>query len=152
VVLNATPPLAAKTLRSRGAAAADAFFLSAGGERRCVVPSRSSPASERSVEFSFPRRERRSHVRPHGLESLSSCGHSSWRAGVQGIRRRCAGSFGRFCPLCSTSVARVESVGVQRSRGWGGSVAGAHNTRLQRTVICRHVRACGAHDIAARGR
>jgi len=28
---------AAKTLRSRGAAAAQAFFLSAGGERRCIV-------------------------------------------------------------------------------------------------------------------
>ena len=46
----------------------------------------------------------------------------------------------------------VESIAGQSSRGRGGSVAGAHNTRLQRTVNRRHVRACGAHDIAARGR
>jgi hypothetical protein len=36
VVLGPTPSLALKTLRLRGAAAAEAFLLSAGGERRCV--------------------------------------------------------------------------------------------------------------------
>jgi hypothetical protein len=41
VVLSPTPSLVVKTLRFRGAAAAQAFFLSAGGKRRCVVPSSS---------------------------------------------------------------------------------------------------------------
>jgi hypothetical protein len=62
------------------------------------------------------------------------------------------GGSDMFSPLCSASFAEVESTAGQRSRGWGCPVAGAHNTRLQRTVIRRHVRACGAHDIAARGR
>ncbi len=46
----------------------------------------------------------------------------------------------------------VESIGAQSGRSWGGSVAGAHNKLLQRTVIRRRVRACGAHDTASRGR
>jgi hypothetical protein len=36
---------AAKTLRSRGAVAAQAFFFSAGGERRCIVQASSVTSS-----------------------------------------------------------------------------------------------------------
>jgi hypothetical protein len=169
-VLNPTPSLAVKTLRSRGAAAAHSSSHARAASAAALSRTRATSASKRSVESSFPRRERRSHVRPYRLESLRSCGNRVGRAGVQVSGRRCAAvavaSHGaqqlRQVPSPLFGIGRgVESIAGQSSRGRGGSVAGAHNTRLQRTVRRQHVRAAsaalplcarGAHETSARRR
>ena len=152
--------LVERSLRFRGADAAG-FLSKSTAQHRCVTLSLSAPASGGSVESSFSRRERCSRVHA-GARAAEVHAAVVPCAGVQIDRPAVAplpwwqamnvGGFDMFSPLCSASFAGVESIAGQRSRGWGGSVAGAHNTRLQRTVIRRHVRACGAHDTLSRGR
>jgi hypothetical protein len=150
-----------ETLRSRGAAAAAAFLLSAGGERRCVCARlniisfgargrvfvcAAQPLSARTIEL-FRTVE---IVGPRsGVPALSCVISGAPLVQWQAIK---GSSFGSCGPLCSAEVASVESVAGESSQRWGGSVAGTHNTQLQRTVILQHVRACGAHDVSARGR
>jgi hypothetical protein len=69
---------AAKTLRLRGAAAAQTFFLSAGGERRCIVQalSDSSFGAFGRVFVSAARKRRRTHAGAKRLRSLALSVHA----------------------------------------------------------------------------
>jgi hypothetical protein len=157
-----------RSFRSRGAGAAE-VLLEERRQRRCVVEDLRAVASEGSVESSFSRRE----TSPHGTPARNGSVHpwlwvhapacksvatfaplARWQAGT-------LISFDMLSPLCSASVARVESIAGYKGQLRGGSVAGAHNTQLQRTVIPHRVRAAsaawplcarGAHDTLARGR
>ena len=156
-----TPSLAVKTLRFRGAAAAYAFFLSAGGKRRCVVPGANVigfGALGRVFVFRGANAARTRTPAPDRLSSLErrcTRRRAADRAAVAPLAQWQAMKAHqlRYVQSPLFSVGRgVESIAGQMSRGRGSSVAGAHNKLLQRTVIPRHVRACGAHDSASRGR
>jgi hypothetical protein len=76
-----------RILRSRGADT-EGFLFKSAVQRRCVTSSPSASASERSVESSFSRRDRRSHARRRetaGLRSNVGAG-----AGVQLMSGACA--------------------------------------------------------------
>jgi hypothetical protein len=71
-----------RILRSRGADT-EGFLFKSAVQRRCVTSSPSASASERSVESSFSRRDRRSHARRR--ETAGGAG-----AGVQLMSGACA--------------------------------------------------------------
>jgi hypothetical protein len=110
-----TPSLAVKTLRSRGAAAAYAFFLSAGGKRRCFCASCECQRL-RCVRQSFVYRgvtaDRTHNVPARVLKRsrswLGVCQRSVKQAAVAPLPQWQAFdlvSFGLCGPLCSAAVA-----------------------------------------------
>ena len=131
---------------------------------------RASTASDRSVESSFTRRTAgRTYKRADSsARTFAATGRECQRlvkqAAVAPLPRWQAikGHELRAVQSPLFVVGRgVESIAGQRSRGWRGSVAGAHNKQLERTVMPQHVRAAsvsrllstrGAHDTSSRRR
>jgi hypothetical protein len=75
VVLHLTPSLAVKTLRSRGAAAAPSLLHARAASAAELCRARAASASDRSIESSFPRRQRR----------IARTAARSWFVNVSGL-------------------------------------------------------------------
>ena len=113
--MNPTSSLALKNLRLRGAAAAEAFFLLAGGKRRCVrADSNITSFGALGRVFVYrgvtaDRTHNRTGSSPQTLAAVArGCQRSVKQTAVAPLSRWRALefiSFGRCSPLCSALVA-----------------------------------------------